>query len=82
MSIFDYLFSGVYSRLDLLLGKLNTMAATLDDLKTKLDQLGTILDNIAAIVVQLKANQNDPAKVQALSDELDAELQKAGAITA
>ena len=73
-------FFGLDSKLDLLLKGQKAMAATLDDIKAKVDALNASLDAIAALVVSLKASAADPVKVQAIADELDAELTKAGGI--
>lgn len=55
------------------------MAATLDDLVTKVTNLKTVDDSVVALLqglsAQLKAAiaANDPAKIQAVADALDAQ---------
>lgn len=57
--------------------------ATLDEVKADADALSTALDNliarVEALIAQLEANAADPAKIQAIADELTAATVKANA---
>ena len=74
---------------NLILKELKHMALTLDDLLTKVTNLTTVDDSLVALCQglseQLKAAiaANDPAKIQAVADALDAETAKiTAAVTA
>lgn len=60
---------------------------TLDDLKAKVDNEATVEQSAITLLqglsAQIKANANDPAKLQALADEVDANATSlAAAVTA
>jgi len=59
--------------------------ATLDEVKADLDNLVAAVDAMTTaftdLVAQLQANANDPAKVQAIADEITAEIAKVQAAT-
>lgn len=57
--------------------------AQLDDVIAKVSSLGTVEDSVIALLTDIKAkldaaiaNGADPAKLQALSDAIDAQTQK------
>lgn len=56
------------------------MQMTLDDLKAKVDQSVAVQESaitlITGLAAQLRTIASDPAKIQALADELDAESTK------
>jgi GH18 family chitinase len=61
--------------------------ATLDDVIAKVTNIGTVEDSVIALLQDLKdkldAAGTDPAKLQALSDAIDAQTQKlSDAVTA
>ena len=66
--------------------KLEMIMATLDDLITKVTELDSVEDSVIALLTDIKAQLvaagQDPAKLQALSDSLDAEKAKLAAAVA
>ena len=62
--------------------KVNSMATTLDDIVSKVNDLGSVEDGVVTLLTDIKSKldaaiaSNDPAKLQALSDSLDAQKQK------
>lgn len=63
-----------------ILNKLEDMMATLDDVVSKVTAVGTVEDSVITLLGQIKAKLDaagqDPTKLQALSDALDAQAAK------
>jgi hypothetical protein len=67
--------------------KLEAIMATLDDVVAKVTDIGTVEDSVITLLTSIKAQLDaagqDPAKLQALSDALDAQKAKlTAAVTA
>jgi hypothetical protein len=84
--VFDEL-AKINAKLDSILSKETTIMAVLDDIVAKVTAVGTVEDSVITLLTQIKAQLvaagQDPVKLQALSDALDAQKTKlAAAVTA
>lgn len=75
-------FEHTHKLLHQILTNQEKIMATLDDVVAKVSALSTVNDSVIALLTDIKAKldqaiaSNDPAKLQQLSDALDAQKQK------
>ena len=82
----DPLLCNVVQQLGVIERKIDTMSAELDRLTTEVAETKTAIDSaltlIAGLADQIRALKDDPAKLAALADELDAKQAEIAAAVA